>query len=173
MYMCGGNTYLVLGQRRLVGSRSRLRSTASVTASTSTNGLIPAYLTDQRKGDPGDRNGLGDRTNPEDRSALTPAEVGRSQDRRTLLVRTVSRPWIDKVDDYLRPMIHLRRRRCSLDDGWHHTSLLERREGEMTSDPLSRKLSEEAKRTCYNSDTRHITFVQPDQAAAASWHGDP
>ena len=48
--------------------------------------------------------------------------------------------------------------------------LLERREEETASDPLSRELVKEAKRTCYDPDTRGLTFILPEQAAAASWH---
>ena len=48
--------------------------------------------------------------------------------------------------------------------------LLERREGETASDPLSRELVKGAKRTCYDPNTRRLTFTLPDQAAAESWH---
>ena len=47
---------------------------------------------------------------------------------------------------------------------------MERREEETASDPLSLELVKEAKRTCYDPDTRLLTFILPDQAAAASWH---
>ena len=48
--------------------------------------------------------------------------------------------------------------------------LLERCEMDTASDTLSWDLVKGAKRTCYDSDTRRLTFVLPDQAAAASWH---
>ena len=48
--------------------------------------------------------------------------------------------------------------------------LLERREGETASDPLSRELVKGAKRTCYDPNSRRHTFTLPDQAAAESWH---
>ena len=48
--------------------------------------------------------------------------------------------------------------------------LLERREGVLTDDSLVRELIKNAKRTSYDSLTRRLTFVLPDQAAAASWH---
>ena len=48
--------------------------------------------------------------------------------------------------------------------------LLERREGETASDTLSQEIVKGAKRTCYDPDTRRLTFILPDQAAAASWH---
>ena len=35
---------------------------------------------------------------------------------------------------------------------------------------MSRKLVQGAKRTSYEADTRRLTFIMPDQAAAASWH---
>ncbi|CAI5717458.1 unnamed protein product [Peronospora effusa] len=175
------------------------------------------------RGDPGELTILSDRINPVDRSATTPAEVVGSQDRRTLLVRTASRPWIDKINDDLRPMIplkeealaawlmrgivlpsppsflvctHTRATRVAMLDFFEEyfegkviavvppsvrmpqhiaektllLQLLERHEGEKTSNSLSRKLVKGAKRTCYNSDTRRLIFVLPDQAAAESWH---
>ena len=48
--------------------------------------------------------------------------------------------------------------------------LLERRERNTASDPLSREIVKGAKRTCYDPDTTRLTFILPDQAAAASWH---
>ena len=57
--------------------------------------------------------------------------------------------------------------------------LLERREGETASDPLSRELVKGAKRTCYDPNTRRLTFTLPDQARCrelackmhfVSWH---
>ncbi|CAI5717700.1 unnamed protein product [Peronospora effusa] len=205
-----------------------------VSFATSVNGLGNRIDPDERidpgvpngpggKNDPGEPTSLGNRKGSVDHSASTPAEVGGSQDRRALLVRTASRPWIDKVDDDLRPMIpleeealaawlmggivlpsppgflvctHPRATRVAMLDLFEEylegkvialvppsvrmpqhiaektllLQLLERREGETTSDPLSRELVNGAKRTCYNSDTRRLTFILPDQAAAASWH---
>ena len=48
--------------------------------------------------------------------------------------------------------------------------LLERSKGETEPDVLSRELVKGAKRTSYDADTRRLTFIMPDQAAAASWH---
>ncbi|TDH72030.1 hypothetical protein CCR75_004872 [Bremia lactucae] len=48
--------------------------------------------------------------------------------------------------------------------------LLERSEGETDPDVLSQELVKGAKRTSYDADTRHLTFILPDQAAASSWH---
>ena len=48
--------------------------------------------------------------------------------------------------------------------------LLERYEGEMEPNVMSRELVKFAKRTSYDADTRRLTFIMPDQAAAASWH---
>uniref|UniRef100_A0AAV1U7U0 Uncharacterized protein n=1 Tax=Peronospora matthiolae TaxID=2874970 RepID=A0AAV1U7U0_9STRA len=48
--------------------------------------------------------------------------------------------------------------------------LLERSEGQTESDVMSRELAKGAKRTSYDAETRRMTFVMPDQAAAASWH---
>ena len=55
------------------------------------------------------------------------------------------------------------RRRCFY-------KLLERHEGEMVPDVMSRELVKRAKRTSYDAETRRLTFIMPDQAAAASWH---
>uniref|UniRef100_A0AAV1TRX4 Uncharacterized protein n=1 Tax=Peronospora matthiolae TaxID=2874970 RepID=A0AAV1TRX4_9STRA len=48
--------------------------------------------------------------------------------------------------------------------------LLERSEGQTESDVMSRELVKGAKRTSYDAETRRLTFIMPDQAAAASWH---
>ena len=48
--------------------------------------------------------------------------------------------------------------------------LLGRSEGQTESDVMSRELVKGAKRTNYDADTRRLTFIMPDQAAAASWH---
>ena len=48
--------------------------------------------------------------------------------------------------------------------------LLERKEGEPESDVMSRELVTGAKRTSYDAETRCLTFMMPDQAAAASWY---
>ena len=45
-----------------------------------------------------------------------------------------------------------------------------RTEGETEPDVMSRELVKGAKRTSYDADTRRLTFIMPDQAAAASWH---
>ena len=44
------------------------------------------------------------------------------------------------------------------------------REGEKVPDLLSRELVKGTKRTSNNADTRRLTFIVPDQAAAVSWH---
>ena len=46
--------------------------------------------------------------------------------------------------------------------------LLERCEMDTASDTLSWDLVKGAKRTCYDSTTRHLTVILPDQAAEAS-----
>uniref|UniRef100_A0AAV1U502 Uncharacterized protein n=1 Tax=Peronospora matthiolae TaxID=2874970 RepID=A0AAV1U502_9STRA len=48
--------------------------------------------------------------------------------------------------------------------------LLEHSEDKTNPDVLSRELVEGAKRTSYEADTRQLTFILPDQAAATSWH---
>ena len=48
--------------------------------------------------------------------------------------------------------------------------LLERSEGETEPDVLRRELVKGAKRTSYDADTRQLTSILPDQAAATSWH---
>ena len=48
--------------------------------------------------------------------------------------------------------------------------LLERSEGQTESDVMSREFVKGAKWTSYYADTRRLTFIIPDQAAAAIWH---
>ena len=48
--------------------------------------------------------------------------------------------------------------------------LLERSEGQTESDVMSRELVKGVKRTSYDAETRRLTFIMPDQAAAASWN---
>ena len=63
--------------------------------------------------EPGERhdgaesNRLGDGTDPVDYSASPTTEAKGPQDRSSVLVRIASRPWFDKADDDLRPMIPL------------------------------------------------------------------
>ena len=40
----------------------------------------------------------------------------------------------------------------------------------MVPDVMSRELVKRAKRTSYDAETRRLTFIMPDQAAAASWN---
>ena len=160
---------------------------------------------------------------PVDYTASLTTEAGGPHNRNGVLVRIDSRPWIDKRDDNLRPMIPLKEEALAarmmsgialpsppgflvctqpratrvamldfLEDYLEgkvlavvppsvrmtqHIAektlllqLLERREGETASDPLSRQLVKGAKCTCYDTDTRRLAFILADQEAAASWH---
>ena len=48
--------------------------------------------------------------------------------------------------------------------------LLERREDQTAVEDLVCNLFKSAKRTCYDSSTRGIAFVLPDQVATSGWH---
>ena len=48
--------------------------------------------------------------------------------------------------------------------------LLERHDGKIEPNDISRELIKGAKQTSYDANTRRLTFIMPDQAAAASWH---
>ena len=48
--------------------------------------------------------------------------------------------------------------------------LSEQKEGETEPDVMSRELVKGSNRAIYDAEPRRLTFIMPNQAAAASWH---